>query len=1018
MSSMRAIARAVCLVLVGLLGWVPVVSAQSMGGIRGTVSDQDFDVPLFGTQILITETGMKATSTEEGNYVFGEIPPGTYTLVFSKEGYTRQYKPNVVVAAGQMTEVNISLPGEFTEMEEFVVQDLELGGSSELGLLNLRMESPALMDSVSADLMSQAGASDAAGALKLVSGATVQDGKYAVVRGLPDRYVSSQLNGVRLPTADADKRAVELDQFPAAVVESIQVSKTFTPEQQGDASGGAVNVVTKGIPEETTFKVSAQIGYNSQTTGNDDFLTYEGGGVNFWGFDDGRRDIQYDNIGSNWDGAVGVSRDKAPTDYKWSISGGTKHDLDNGITIGGFGSLFYERDSSYHDGGINDEYWVETPGAALTPQYVRGTPAQGDFKTKLFDVTQGSQEVKWGTLATVGAELNENHSLSLLYMYTHVAEDVATLAEDTRSKASLHTFWPEHYGPEYANYNPGDPCHPGNTARDAAPYLRTETLEYTERDTQTVQLSGEHLLPLPEWGREGFFHVKPPTLDWVGALSSAGMKQPDKRQFGSLWWAESYSPGFPPFVPPGNDPAVHEQFKPAANFTLGNLQRVWKEISEESKQYNINLTFPFEQWNDREGSFALGHFNDQVEREYKQESFSNFNDNTGRDQGDPEVSVPFDDYWSAVFPAENHPISDGPPFVDVDYDGDQKIKAFYSAVDLPVTSKVNVIGGLRWEQTDLSILNHPEENATWVPPGSSGSATIDPDKVNVSYQQRDVLPSLGALVAPWEWLTVRATYSETVARQTFKELTPIQQMEFLGGDVFVGNPFLRMSALKNYDLRVDYTPYQGGLVSLSYFYKDIKDPIEYVQRVADFVYTTPVNYPKGRLSGWEFEVRQDIGHFKEALTGLSVGANVTLIDSEVTLSEEEQEEFNQPNIQQPMSTRDMTDAPKHLYNLFTTYEIEDWGTKLGLFYTVKGDTLVAGAGQSNGKYVPSVYSKEYGTLNLSVTQRLAARWSLKFQAKNITNPKIQRVYKHTNGDRTKSSYKRGIDLSLSMAYSF
>ena len=80
-------------------------------------------------------------------------------------------------------------------MDELVVRDIQLGGSSEIGLLNLRMESSALMDSVGADLISRAGASDVAGALKLVAGTTVQDGKYAVVRGLPDRYVVSLLNG-------------------------------------------------------------------------------------------------------------------------------------------------------------------------------------------------------------------------------------------------------------------------------------------------------------------------------------------------------------------------------------------------------------------------------------------------------------------------------------------------------------------------------------------------------------------------------------------------------------------------------------------------------------------------------------------------------------------------------------------------------------------------------------------------------------------------------------------------------
>jgi outer membrane receptor protein involved in Fe transport len=271
--------------------------------------------------------------------------------------------------------------------------------------------------------------------------------------------------------------------------------------------------------------------------------------------------------------------------------------------------------------------------------------------------------------------------------------------------------------------------------------------------------------------------------------------------------------------------------------------------------------------------------------------------------------------------------------------------------------------------------------------------------------------------------TLRGSYSETVARQTFKELSPIQQMEYLGGDVFVGNPGLQMSAVKNYDLRLDYTPYEGGLVSLSYFYKDIKNPIEYVQRVADYIYTTPVNYPQGTLSGWELEIRQQMGRFRDSLEGLTLGANFTLIDSEVTLPADEAADFDQPNIQAPMSTRDMTDAPEYLFNLFATYDLSQMGltgTQIGLFYTMKGDALVAGAGQKDGNYIPNVYDKAYDTLNLSITQKIKDRWKLKFQAKNLTNPAIQRVYRsgYISGDKVKTSYTRGIDFTMSLAYSF
>jgi outer membrane receptor protein involved in Fe transport len=972
------------------------------------VYDSDFDVPLAEAKVLIAETSETVVTTAEGNYIFGQVESGTYTLVFSKEGYTRQVKADVVVAPGQMTEVDSSLSGEFEEMEEFVVQDVQIGTGTEAALLDLRMESPALMDSISADLMSQAGAGDAAAALNLVSGATVQDGKFAVIRGLPDRYVNSQMNGVRLPTADADKRAVQLDQFPSAVIESIQVSKTFTPDQQGDASGGAVNVVLKGIPDETVLKFDTGYSYNTQVKdAGDRFLTYKGGGVNFWGMDD--REIPSDN---RFDPTAGISYGNAPVDYKWSLAGGGKHEFEDGLKIGGFGSFFYELDSSFYDNGVDDKYWVEGVGNPMTPQY-SGDPDQdpetgqtiGDFTTSLFDVTQSSQQVQWGGLGILGMEYEE-HSLNLLYMHTHSAEDKVTLAEDTRGKA--------YYFPDY---DIDDPTDPGNSqdGQFAAPYLRNETLEYTERTTQTLQLHGRHTLADLDWGIDTLFTLLSPELDWTLSTSSARLYQPDKRQFGSFWLAESYYAGFPPWVPPSTEPAVHGELA-GTNVNLGNFQRIWKDINEDSDQYSLNLKLPFEQWSGDEGYLKFGLFHDKVSRTYEQDSFSN-------SDGDDDVYYDvWGNLWSRVFLSEGHEMFASP--YDVDYEGEQEISAWYYMADLPLNSFFHIIGGARFEKTELGMINNPDRDefgnitATWVEPGGTTQIAFDPDDTDVSFKQEDVLPSIGFVFTPLDQITLRGSYSETVARQTFKELSPIMQMEYLGGDVFSGNPGLKMSALKNYDLRFDYTPYEGSLISVSYFHKSIEDPIEYVKGYADFPYTYPVNYPEGELSGYEIEMRQQLGRLFESLDGMSLGANATFINSEVTLPESESELLSY--VGAPMTKRDMTNAPEHLYNFFLTYELADLGTQLGLFYTVRGDTLVAGAGQSGGEFIPSVYDKEYGTLNLSVSQKLGETWKLKFQAKNLLNPEIEQVNRHhiTGEERVKTSYTKGMDFSVSLSATF
>jgi TonB-dependent receptor len=313
-------------------------------------------------------------------------------------------------------------------------------------------------------------------------------------------------------------------------------------------------------------------------------------------------------------------------------------------------------------------------------------------------------------------------------------------------------------------------------------------------------------------------------------------------------------------------------------------------------------------------------------------------------------------------------------------------------------------------------VNDPEADATWIPPGGSTPLQMTAGAADVTFKQRDFLPSIGFQFKPIKQVTMRGSYSETVARQTFKELSPIQQAEYLGGPVFIGNPDLKMSALKNYDLRLDYTPYDGGLVSVSYFYKDVRLPIEYVQRIAQFAFTTPINYPEGTLSGWEFEVRQRMGSFWDKLEGLSLGANATIIQSEVTLPPDEAAIFSAPNIQAPMTTRDMTGAPEFLYNLFMTYDLAATGTQVAVFYTVRGDTLVAGAGQSQGNFVPSVYETEYGTLNLTVTQKLGKYLKLRFQAKNLTNPKITEVYRsrYIGDDVLKTAYRKGIDYSVGL----
>jgi len=986
--------------------------AQQAGSLRGVVVDREFSTPVKGATVTIVETGLKVTTNDQGSYVFNELAPGSYTITVVKDGFVRQVRQSVLVNEGRLTDLDVELAGEFQDMDEVVVQELELAGS-ESALLELRLESPQLLDSIGADLMAKAGASDAAAALLLVSGATVQDGKYAVVRGLPDRYVSAQLDGVRLPTSDAKRRAVQLDQFPSSIIQSVQVSKTFTPDQQGDASGGAVNIDLKDIPDETSFQLRFQTGFNSQVRdAKGGFLTYDGGGLTQWGDSEAAGIPNLPN-GTTWPNPVGTKpADVAGLDYKWSISGGGKWEVDDGVKVGGFASLFYDADSSYFSGGKDDSWWI-TPNEGLVPQYGQGAPSQLRFQSSLLDIEQGSQSVQWGGLAAGGVE-TENHRVGATYLYTTLAQTTSTLATNTRGKA--YFTGPDYdwssLGPPFDQplppYDPNDPSSRANTdLLEASPYQRLETLDYTETTTESVILKGEHKLGFDTF--LGAFNA--PTVDWTLSSSKATFDQPDKTQFAAIWLPPS------DYIDPSL-PGIWLPYTPAENINLGWVQHITQSIEETSDQISVNLKLPFTTATEREGYFKTGVFRDDVERQYRQDTYSNRVGTLGA--SDPFYFAPWEQPWSEVFSAGNYPIFEST--YDVDYDGEQRIGALYGMVDLPVGDSWNLIAGVRLESTVLSTKVYGEQDAVWFPPGALVPVTFagNPDAANVDFSEDRALPSLSTQWAIDEQWTLRTAFAQTSARQTFRELTPVLQQEYLGGPIFIGNPELRMSELDNVDVRLDYTPFEGWLVSGSAFYKSVIDPIEYAQFEAPqgFVYTSAVNYPDGEMLGAEIELRVKAANIDERLEGLSVGFNATYIESEVTLPADEAAAFEAIGF--PIESRDMTAAPLYLLNANLVYEWEPLGTQLGLFYTVTGDTLQAGAGIDTGNFVPSIYSLPYGTLNFTLQQKLGEYFKLNFQAKNLMNPDIETVYRSDylpgGTDILNTSYKAGVDFAIGLSF--
>ena len=462
------------------------------------------------------------------------------------------------------------------------------------------------------------------------------------------------------------------------------------------------------------------------------------------------------------------------------------------MRVGAFATFTYERDSSLYDDGIFDSYQQVDPGAELTPIVTQsdGDPVPGSLSegfTALYDEQRGVQELNWTSLLGGGIE-TENHSVMVTWLYSRAARDTAIFLEDTRGK---EFFFP--------GYDPDDMGTPGHSEPDAAPYNRIQTLDYRERITTSMQFRGRHVFPFLEGGLFGA-----PEVDWTVAQSYADSNQPDRRQFASVWTPEQIV-GSPPFT--FTRPQRFGAYLPVANINVRNYQRLFQRVEEDSFQWFANLKLPFEQWDGEDAYFKLGYFSDEVERTFDQESFDR------ETAGGAWEGAAFTELWTDFLPFQD--VTLRATDIDADYLGRQDISGFYMMVDLPLDDWVKLTAGVRFESTEISIDPTFESLNLVLVPNPGGGFVLDCLRT-----PREVVPPtsprttccrpVGLTLEPTEEVTIRLAYSQTIARPNFKELTVAQQQEFLGGPVFVGNADLVASALDNFDVRVDYRPYDGG----------------------------------------------------------------------------------------------------------------------------------------------------------------------------------------------------------------
>ena len=278
----------ISLLVVGFLVLMQTLNAQ--GILRGKIIDGETGEELIGATIMLKGTTTGSVTDLDGNYSIMDIQPGIYTAVCQYISYDSQEFENVAINDGEVTIINVKLMTASVGLQEVVIS-AKAENRTEAAILTVQKKSANVIDGISAQAMSRAGDSEAAGALRRVTGVNVEGGKYVYVRGLSDRYSKTTLNKVDIPGIDPERNTVQMDLFPTNLIDNIIVYKSFTPDLPADFTGGLVNIVTKDFPEQYNLSVGVRLGYNTNASFNKNFLSYQGSPTDFLGYDNGTRSL-------------------------------------------------------------------------------------------------------------------------------------------------------------------------------------------------------------------------------------------------------------------------------------------------------------------------------------------------------------------------------------------------------------------------------------------------------------------------------------------------------------------------------------------------------------------------------------------------------------------------------------------------------------------------------------------------------------------------------------------------------
>lgn len=938
---------------------------QVKGIVRGSVIDDATGETMIGVTVRAKGDPGGSITDFDGKFEL-RLAVGTYDLQLSFVSFETITITGIEVKEGSPTVLNdIRMKEAVSELQEVVVT-AEIIRDSEEALLTVKRRSSNLLDGISAASFEKIGDGDAAAAVKRVTGVSVEGGKYVYVRGLGDRYTKTTLNDVDIPGLDPDRNSIQMDIFPTSLINNLVVSKSALARMPADFTGGIVNIETKDFPDEPIFDVSIGIGYNPQMHFKSGFIMGNSGSTDFLGFDDGTRALP-----------AGANRQTIPS----PISGDTPENVNrflknfNPILGAATQTSFLNYDlgitkADQLDLGGNTKF-----GYIFALTYKSGTSfydnvAYGEYQ-RLLEPTQF--ELRYAT--TQNGIIGERNVLGGLL------GGLALKTVDTKLRfTAMHLQNGVNTAGQFSIDNDGEAV--GQSGYTAF----SNNLEYNQRGLTNLLLNGEHHLASDQW-----------EIDWRVSPTWSNIQDPDIRKT-----AFTYS-------------NTDTTFSAGAG---GNPTRIWRNLSEFNLVGKVDVLRKYN-FNGEDGALRFGVSYTWKERDYNILSYDLQFFGTQPDFGIDPNAVLTDEN---LFPNGNLYYSSGNNTPNPnEYNSTIDNKAIYVSNEFYPFANFKLTTGLRGE---YYVQRHTGRDVEYASFGTGNNLVND-----IVLQSFDLFPSVNTVYSLSDQQNIRASYSRTIARPSFKEMSFAQILDPISNRIFNGGLFqygdwdgkLTETRIDNIDLRWEMYFERGELLSVSGFYKAFDNPIELV-RIQEQQASTeyqPRNVGDGQLFGAEVEFRKSLSFISYQLEGLSLNGNVSLVESRIQMTDREFNSRKQYEKQGETikSTRTMAGQAPYILNVGLSYASEDQSMDAGLFYNVKGQTLyIVGAG-----LFPDVYTMPFHSLNLSFNKSFGPTNGTKisFNASNLLNDLREEQYVGFEAkNQTFTQFNPGVSFSIGLSHSF